>query len=74
MAKKKGDAYGGDNAGERDFDEEPDFEDPDGFVDEIPDEGKMDSVAMRAALINREKINLCHLSLFSWCLYFRTTR
>lgn len=43
MAKKKGDekvnqAPQSDNE-EQNLDEEPDFEDPEGFVDDIPDEG-----------------------------------
>lgn len=44
MAKKKGDekvnpAPQSDNE-EQNFDEEPDFDDPEGFVDDIPDEGR----------------------------------
>lgn len=44
MAKKKGDEKlnqtpQSDNE-EQNFDEEPDFEDPEGFVDDIPDEGR----------------------------------
>lgn len=43
MAKKKGDEKvnqtpQSDNE-EQNFDEEPDFDDPEGFVDDIPDEG-----------------------------------
>lgn len=44
MAKKKGDEKvnqtpQSDNE-EQNFDEEPDFDDPEGYVDDIPDEGK----------------------------------
>lgn len=44
MAKKKGDEKlnqtpQSDNE-DQNFDEEPDFEDPEGFVDDIPDEGR----------------------------------
>lgn len=44
MAKKKGDekvnpSPQSDNE-EQNYDEEPDFDDPEGFVDDIPDEGR----------------------------------
>lgn len=44
MAKKKGDEKlnqtpQSDNE-DQNFDEEPDFDDPEGFVDDIPDEGR----------------------------------
>lgn len=44
MAKKKGDEKvnqtpQSDNE-EQNYDEEPDFDDPEGYVDDIPDEGK----------------------------------
>lgn len=40
MAKKKLDGYDGDNSNSGDFDEEPNFDDPEGFVDDVTDEGK----------------------------------
>lgn len=40
MAKKKLDGYDGDSANGADFDEEPNFDDPEGFVDDVTDEGK----------------------------------
>ena len=36
MAKKKNE----ESTNDQDFDEEPNFEDPEGFVDDISDEGK----------------------------------
>lgn len=40
MAKKKLDGYDGDNANGTDYDEEPNFDDPEGFVDDVTDDGK----------------------------------
>lgn len=40
MAKKKSEEYAGDSGDDGDYAEEPNFEDPDGFVDDISDEGK----------------------------------
>lgn len=39
MAKKKGDQYDSDGAEDQDYDEEPVFEDPAGFVDDVGDDG-----------------------------------
>lgn len=39
MAKKKSEEYGADG-NDGDYEEEPNFEDPEGYVDDIPDEGK----------------------------------
>jgi translation initiation factor 3 subunit B len=45
MAKKKGDEKVNQNPPsdneEQNYDEEPDFDDPEGFVDDIPDEGRL---------------------------------
>ena len=38
MANKKLDRYYGDNANSDDFDEEPNFDDPEGFIDDVTDE------------------------------------
>ncbi|XP_055902277.1 eukaryotic translation initiation factor 3 subunit B [Eupeodes corollae] len=38
MAKKKSEDYTGDSGDDNDYDEEPNFDDPEGFVDDIPDE------------------------------------
>lgn len=66
MAKKKGDAYGGDNGNDRDFDEEPDFEDPEGFVDDIADDGKRHerifSPAICGFISRLETVYSCELS------------
>lgn len=41
MAKKKSDEHSGADANDSDYNEEPNFEDPPGFVDNISDEGKL---------------------------------
>ena len=40
MAKKKNEEYA-DDSGDEDCGEEPNFEDPDGFVDDVTDDGKL---------------------------------
>ena len=40
MAKKKSEEYTGDSGDDNDYEEEPNFDDPEGFVDDVPDEGK----------------------------------
>lgn len=41
MAKKKGENYDSDGGDDQDYDEEPNFDDPEGFVDDVSDEGKL---------------------------------
>lgn len=41
MAKKKSEEYAGDSGDENEYGDEPNFEDPDGFVDDISDEGEV---------------------------------
>lgn len=41
MAKKKGENYDSDGADDQDFDEEPNFDDPEGLVDDVTDDGKL---------------------------------
>lgn len=60
MAKKKGDekvnqAPQSDNE-EPNYDEEPDFEDPEGFVDDIPDEGGHFSVTSLTGHMRHSRI------------------
>lgn len=38
MAKKKGENYDSDGGDDQDYDEEPNFDDPEGFVDDVADE------------------------------------
>jgi len=40
MAKKKSEEHSGADANDSDYNEEPNFEDPPNFVDNISDEGK----------------------------------
>lgn len=40
MAKKKSEEHSGADANDSDYQEEPNFEDPPGFVDNISDEGE----------------------------------
>lgn len=41
MAKKKGENYDSDGGDDQDYDEEPNFDDPEGFVDDVTDEGRV---------------------------------
>lgn len=41
MAKKKGENYDSDGADDQDFEEEPNFDDPEGFVDDVADDGRL---------------------------------
>lgn len=40
MAKKKGENYDSDGGDDQDYDEEPNFDDPEDFVDDVTDEGR----------------------------------
>lgn len=65
MAKKKGDEKLNQNPQsdneDQNFDEEPDFEDPEGFVDDIPDEGR----SSRVLRLGRPYASPTHLPAFS---------
>lgn len=67
MAKKKGDEKvnqtpHSDNE-EHNFDDEPDFEDPEGFVDDIPDEGGH----FPRPKLDRPYASPTHFFAFHWC-------
>lgn len=49
MAKKKNEQYSDDD---QDYGDEPNFDDPEGFVDDVSDEGNINTTASTAWLIN----------------------
>lgn len=66
MAKKKTDERNGENVDG----EEPNFEDPEGFVDDISDQGASSNLCIHSLLVylrsNRTAIRPLHLSLINW--------
>lgn len=57
MAKKKSEEHSGADANDSDYQEEPNFDDPPGFVDNISDEGE--NHRLPAQHTRRSNLNPC---------------
>lgn len=73
MAKKKSEEHNSDGGDDQDFEEEPNFEDPEGFVDDASDEG---SNRMFPVILNilTSSIFLTSIFIVLFVLFFRGTR
>lgn len=69
MAKKKSEEHSGADANDSDYNEEPNFDDPPNFVDNISDEGKFDC-CQRSTRATNHRRQLQNANITSMCALF----